>query len=96
MRVPCNLQLMLLAYAAERVEEQRGVLRGPEVDVYGMQAVHVFAVAAGVGTWQMPLRHVMLSWAGCAAAALASEAVYGEGEETRVLVCLFYSDEVEG
>lgn len=84
-RVGRDLELVRLGNSFQRVEKHGRVVGCPEVDVHGVQPIHVFAVVARVGSREMPFGHVLLGTRG-GTPALAAETIDGDGEQTRVLV----------
>ena len=94
LRIAQDVELVWLQHPLQRVEEETRIFWRPQVDIHGMQPVHVFALVHRVGRGEVPLRGVLVGTR-CLAAIRAAEAVNGQGEETRVLVRVFDADCVQ-
>jgi hypothetical protein len=89
--VPQDVQLVWLQYSLQRVQEETRIFWCPQVDIDGMQPVHVFALVHWVGRGKVPLGGVLVrAW--CWTATLASKAINGKSEQARVLVRVLNPD----
>jgi hypothetical protein len=89
-----DLELVWLQDSSQRVVEESGILRGPEVYVEGVQPVHVLGLVGGVMRREVPLGGVLLGTL-CRTGALAAEAIDSQGEEAGMLVRVLYSDRLK-
>jgi hypothetical protein len=92
--VPQDVQLVWLQYSLQRVQEETRIFWCPQVDIDGMQPVHVFALVHRVGRGEVPLRGDLVG-TGRPTVIRVAEAVDGQGEEARVLVRVLDADCVQ-